>query len=213
MKTLLSLVIVLILASLAAVACQRTPMVDSLPATQVVDEPEPVLHMRELKDAVAASLDSTNPHKVALHRGTRYRFRGAIKNITSSAVDFHGGDYTLTCDSRTEKALYHYDNVEAVHSTPSARWVNQIIEFEDGDVVVAEGKYYKWYRVVIDNRNYDEFYVLSDCRIIERFVSPARDNNTPQTPRTIDTTINTEDIPTPERKDNPGGVQVIPFTP
>ena len=230
MKTLLSLAIVLILAALAAIACQRAPMVDALPGAPAADTPmvealpgtpaadttEPPSSLSEVKSDIKAALDTTNPHKRLLHDGTPYRFQGAIKHIAPLAVHFDGGDYTLTCDSQSEKELRRRDDqsfftLEVETPKPSSRWVSQVIEFEAGDVVVAEGKYYKRY----SNTRDGDFYVLSGCHIIERFVPPLR-KHSGAAPVSIDAL---EAVPNPELKDavplpeGNGAPIVIPVTP
>ena len=214
MRKVLPVLISLVILSLTAIACAAAapmvdglpsaPMVDASPGTPMVDAPpgiprvdatEPPSSLRELKSDIATALDTTNPHKRLLHVGTSYRFQGAIETIASIAVHFDGGDYTLTCDSRSEKELLRYDNrsfVDDEKPKPSSRWVNQVIGFEAGDVVVAEGKYYKRYHNVHD----EDFYVLSGCHIVERFVPPQRSHSAPA-PRTLD--IN--EVTDPELKD------------
>lgn len=221
MKVLFPLVVLLILA-LTTIACATaapmvddltgTPMVDAQPGIPGVDATEPPSSLRELKSDIATALDTTNPHKRSLHVGTSYRFQGAIETIASLAVHFDGGDYTLTCDSRSEKELLRYDNrlFDDGKPKPSSRWVNQVIGFEAGDVVVAEGKYYKRYHNIHDG----DFYVLSGCHIVERFVPPQRSHSAPAPP-----SLDINAVPTPELKDavplpdGNGAPIVIPFTP
>ena len=224
MKILFPLVALLILA-LTTIACATaapmvddlpvTPMVDAQPGIPGVDATEPPSSLSEVKSDIATALDTTNPHKRLLHVGTSYRFQGAIKTIASLAVHFDGGDYTLTCDSRSEKELLRYDNrsfftVDDETPKPSSRWVNQVIGFEAGDVVVAEGKYYKRYHNILD----EDFYVLSGCHIVERFVPPQRSHSAPAPP-----SLNINEVTTPELKDafplpdGNGAPIVIPITP